>query len=61
MASPIISASSGFGAIRPVTHRVGEWILRGDYEQAVLTYIGMEFPGERESGKRDAVGIFCDP
>ena len=35
-----------FGAIRPVTHRVGEWILRGDYEQAVLTYIGMEFPQE---------------
>jgi tRNA pseudouridine13 synthase len=38
-----------FGAIRPVTHRVGEWILRGDYEQAVLTYIGMEFPGEPEA------------
>jgi tRNA pseudouridine13 synthase len=37
-----------FGAIRPVTHRVGEWILRGDYEQAVLTYIGMEFSGEPE-------------
>lgn len=37
-----------FGAIRPVTHRVGEWILRGDYEQAVLAYIGMEFPGEPE-------------
>lgn len=35
-----------FGAIRPVTHAVGEWILRGDYEQAVLTYIGTEFPGE---------------
>ncbi|MCK9581196.1 MAG: tRNA pseudouridine(13) synthase TruD [Methanoregula sp.] len=35
-----------FGAIRPVTHRVGEWILRGDYEQAVMTYISMEFPGE---------------
>ncbi|MDO9325845.1 MAG: tRNA pseudouridine(13) synthase TruD, partial [Methanoregula sp.] len=35
-----------FGAIRPVTHRVGEWILRGDYEQAVVTYIGQEFPGE---------------
>jgi tRNA pseudouridine13 synthase len=35
-----------FGAIRPVTHRVGEWILRGDYERAVLTYICMEFPGE---------------
>ena len=35
-----------FGAIRPVTHRVGEWILRGDYEQAVVTYVGQEFPGE---------------
>ena len=35
-----------FGAVRPVTHRVGEWILRGDYEQAVLTYVGMEFPGD---------------
>jgi tRNA pseudouridine13 synthase len=40
-----------FGAIRPVTHRVGEWILRGDYEQAVLTYVGMEFPGEPEEIK----------
>ena len=35
-----------FGAIRPVTHRVGEWILRGAFEQAVVTYIGQEFPGE---------------
>lgn len=35
-----------FGGIRPVTHRVGEWILRGDYEQAVIAYIGMEFPHE---------------
>ena len=37
-----------FGAIRPVTHRVGEWILKGDLEQAVMTYVGMEFPGEPE-------------
>ena len=35
-----------FGAIRPVTHKVGEWILRGDYEKSVLTYIGEEFPLE---------------
>jgi len=35
-----------FGAIRPVTHAVGEWILRGDYEQAVLTYVGLAFPSE---------------
>jgi tRNA pseudouridine13 synthase len=37
-----------FGAIRPVTHRVGEWILHGNYEQAVMTYVGQEFPGEAE-------------
>ncbi|WP_321504402.1 tRNA pseudouridine(13) synthase TruD [uncultured Methanoregula sp.] len=40
-----------FGALRPVTHRVGEWILRGDYEQAVLTYVGMVFPGESDSAR----------
>jgi tRNA pseudouridine13 synthase len=40
-----------FGALRPVTHRVGEWMLRGDYEQAVMTYIGMEFPGEPDHMK----------
>jgi tRNA pseudouridine13 synthase len=40
-----------FGAIRPVTHRVGEWILRGDFEQAVLTYVGLEFPGEPDEIK----------
>jgi tRNA pseudouridine13 synthase len=37
-----------FGAIRPVTHCVGEWILRGNFEEAVLTYVSMEFPGEPE-------------
>lgn len=37
-----------FGAIRPVTHTVGEKILRGDYEQAVMTYIGLPFPYENE-------------
>jgi tRNA pseudouridine13 synthase len=38
-----------FGGVRPVTHRVGECILAGDYEQAVLTYIGQAFPLEQES------------
>ena len=38
-----------FGAIRPVTHTVGEWILKGDYEQAVMTYIGLPFPDESET------------
>ena len=52
-----------FGAIRPVTHRVGEWILRGDYEQAVLTYVGMEFPGEPDEIKtiRSAFNATRDP
>jgi tRNA pseudouridine13 synthase len=48
-----------FGAIRPVTHRVGEWILKGDYENAVLTYISMEFPGE-PAGIRDMRAAFRD-
>ncbi|MDD1691231.1 MAG: tRNA pseudouridine(13) synthase TruD [Methanoregula sp.] len=38
-----------FGAIRPVTHTVGEWILKDNYEQAVLTYIGLPFPSENEN------------
>jgi tRNA pseudouridine13 synthase len=38
-----------FGVIRPVTHRVGECILAGDYEGAVLTYIGLAFPYEPEN------------
>jgi tRNA pseudouridine13 synthase len=52
-----------FGAIRPVTHRVGEWILRGDYEQAVLTYVSMEFPGEPDEIKaiRSAFRATRDP
>jgi tRNA pseudouridine13 synthase len=37
-----------FGVIRPLTHRVGELILRGEYEQAVATYVGQAFPLERE-------------
>ncbi len=35
-----------FGAIRPITHRVGEFILRQDYAGAVLAYVGEAFPHE---------------
>ena len=35
-----------FGVIRPVTHLVGERILRGDLEGAVLSYLGASFPSE---------------
>jgi tRNA pseudouridine13 synthase len=38
-----------FGATRPVTHLVGEWILKRDFEQAVMTYVGKEFCGEPEN------------
>ena len=37
-----------FGVIRPLTHRVGEYILHGDYERAVVTYVGEAFPHERD-------------
>ena len=41
-----------FGVIRPLTHRVGELILRGEYEQAVATYVGQAFPLEKEEAQR---------
>ena len=37
-----------FGGVRPVTHEVGGRILAGDYEGAVVTYIGKAFLLERE-------------
>ena len=37
-----------FGVIRPLTHRIGELILRAEYEQAVMTYVGEAFPHEPE-------------
>lgn len=37
-----------FGEIRPVTHLVGEAIIRGDLERAVFTYLAMPFPDEPE-------------
>jgi len=42
-----------FGVLRPVTHLVGERILRGDLEGAVLTYLGATFPAE-SAGIREA-------
>jgi tRNA pseudouridine13 synthase len=35
-----------FGVIRPLTHLIGEAILRGDYEAAVCCYAGRAFPDE---------------
>ncbi len=41
-----------FGVVRPVTHLVGERILKGDYEGAVATYIGRAYPREPEEVQR---------
>ncbi|MDR3102424.1 MAG: tRNA pseudouridine(13) synthase TruD [Methanocalculaceae archaeon] len=38
-----------FGSLKPVTHRVGLHILRGEYQEAVKLYIGDAFP--QESGE----------
>ena len=40
-----------FGAIRPITHLVGEAIVRGNLEDAAVTYISKSFPDEPEEIK----------
>ncbi|MDW5563032.1 MAG: tRNA pseudouridine(13) synthase TruD [Methanomassiliicoccus sp.] len=40
-----------FGAVRPVTHEVGKWIVRGDFERAVMTYAGNPVPQENEEAR----------
>lgn len=47
-----------FGGIRPVTHRVGELILNGDYEAAVMTYVGLAYPGESPAIQEARRGFF---
>ncbi len=42
-----------FGETRPITHLVGEAIVRGDLEEAVFIYLAKPFPGEPER-TRDA-------
>ena len=40
-----------FGVVRPITHIVGGEILKGDYEAAVVAYIGRTFPLETEAAQ----------
>jgi tRNA pseudouridine13 synthase len=44
-----------FGAVRPITHEVGRWIVRGNLERAVMTYAGnpMEQEGEEARSARE--------
>ncbi len=37
-----------FGIIRPITHIVGKYIVQGDFEKAVMTYIANPIKGEDE-------------
>jgi tRNA pseudouridine13 synthase len=47
-----------FGATRPVTHCVGEWILRGNFEEAVIAYVGQAFPGEPAAVRQIRTAFF---
>ncbi|WP_406659695.1 tRNA pseudouridine(13) synthase TruD [Methanolobus sp. ZRKC3] len=40
-----------FGAVRPITHLIGEQILKGDFENAALLYIAKSFPDEHDETK----------
>jgi tRNA pseudouridine13 synthase len=37
-----------FGVIRPITHLVGKYIVQGDFEKAVMTYVAHPMIGENE-------------
>jgi tRNA pseudouridine13 synthase len=40
-----------FGAVRPVTHEVGKWIVKDDFEKAIMTYAGNPVPQENEESR----------
>jgi len=41
-----------FGETRPVTHKVGEALVRGDIKKAVFIYLAQPFPGEPETTRK---------
>jgi tRNA pseudouridine13 synthase len=49
-----------FGEVRPVTHLVGEALVRGDPEKAVLTYLALPFPGEPETTRAVRSRLLAD-
>jgi len=38
-----------FGVIRPITHLVGKYMVNGDFENAVMTYVANPIDGENEA------------
>ncbi len=49
---PNVFGPQRFGTIRPVTHEVGLAIVRGDFEGAVLAYLGNPSPKEPPATRR---------
>ncbi len=49
-----------FGEVRPVTHLVGEALVRGDPQRAVMTYIALPFPGEPETTRMARSRLLAD-
>ncbi|UEC42018.1 MAG: putative tRNA pseudouridine synthase D [Methanothrix sp.] len=49
-----------FGEVRPVTHLVGEALVRGEPERAAMTYLALPFPGERESTREARERLLAD-
>lgn len=41
-----------FGAVRPITHLVGKYIVMGDLERAVFTYAANPLPGDQEESRK---------
>lgn len=50
-----------FGTIRPVTHIVGKYIIRGDFEAAVWEYVARPFPLEKNYEARREAWNSRDP
>ncbi|AET65282.1 tRNA pseudouridine(13) synthase TruD [Methanothrix harundinacea] len=49
-----------FGEVRPVTHLVGEALVRGDPEGAAMIYLALPFPGEPESTRAARERLLAD-
>ncbi|MGM0771918.1 MAG: tRNA pseudouridine(13) synthase TruD [Halobacteriota archaeon] len=47
-----------FGALRPITHVVGESIVRGEIEKAAIDYIAAAYPGEPEETRKVREMVF---
>ncbi|RLG64287.1 tRNA pseudouridine(13) synthase TruD [archaeon] len=53
-----------FGTVRPITHTIGKYLIKGDLERAIKTYLAKYFPCEQErvifARKLAAEGKFKD-